>query len=68
VITGGRGSNDDETVGVALVDRHFEVHTVSASYDDVNCADTRAFCANLLMSRRLQHDTHWVRVPSARHT
>ena len=63
MIIGGGGSNDDETGGVALVDRHVEVHTVGASHDNVNNADTRAFCANRLMSRPIQHDTHWVRAP-----
>ncbi len=63
MIIGGRGSNDDGKGGVALGDRHFEVHAVGASHDNVNWADTRAFCANLLMSRPLQHDTHGVRVP-----
>ena len=63
MIIGGRGSNDDKTGGAALVDRHFEVHTVGASYDDVDYADTRAFCANRLMTRPLQHDTHSVRMP-----
>ena len=47
MIVDGRGLNDAETVGVALVDRHFEVHTVGASYDNVNYADTPGHSAQI---------------------